>query len=127
MTIRITRPAGWLRIICAALLLSLGISHQPVSAQPASIATDAALVLPDGSYAPLCLGGTGTGEPEKSGWHGCDTCLIASGAWLPLPPAGDAPAPRAFVTIDFAVRAASHVLQAGRPGSPVRGPPFIIA
>ena len=127
MTTRVTKTAIWLRIFCAVLLLSLGFGHKPLYARPAPALSDAAFVLPDGTFGLLCLGDAGEGKPQKSGWHGCDACLVAFGALLPPPPADYAPADGNFRSIDLPFTTACLVRQTAWPGSPVRGPPPIFA
>lgn len=123
MTIRKSGTAVWLRIVCAVLLLSLGFGHKPLFAQPTLSATDAAFVLPDGSFSVLCLSDSADGKPAKSGWHGCEACLVVSGALLPLPSADHVPANGHLRAIDFPRHAVLLDRYGGRPGSPVRGPP----
>ena len=127
MTTNMTRMAIWLRIFCAVLLLSLGFGHKPAYAQTAPISFDTAYVLPDGSFSLLCLGGADEGKPGKAGWHGCEACVIAVGALLPLPPVAHVPALKNFSYVDFPASAVLQVWHATRPGSPVRGPPSSVA
>lgn len=128
MTVGMTSTASWLRIFCAVLLLSLGFAHKPLYAQSSADPASSFYVLPDGSFSAICFDGAGhVQHPEKSGWYGCEACRIASGALLPPPPAGHVPALRDYRGIVFAVRTAFLDSEAWRPGSPVRGPPFVFA
>lgn len=127
MSTRLTTMAIWLRIFCAVLLLSLGFGHKPAYAQTAPLSFDTAYVLPDGSFSLLCLAGADEGKPGKTGWHGCEACLIAGGALLPQPPVDHVPALKNFARIDFPASTALAVRHAARPGSPVRGPPSTVA
>ncbi len=77
-----------MRVICAAVLLSLGFAHQA----PASVLYDAshdatAYALPDGSIPALC------GETEGHGGKivikpGCEVCRLAASILLPKPDDG---------------------------------------
>jgi hypothetical protein len=127
MTVGTTRMASWLRIVCAVLLLSLGLAHKPLYAQPSFAPASSTYVLPDGSFAGLCLGDAGQDQPVKSVWYGCDACRIASGVLFPMPPADHASALRDLRGVVFPVPSVSLDSVAWRPGSPVRGPPFLFA
>src|SRR3989338_2810794 len=103
MTVRLRGMDDWLRIACAVLLLSLGFGHKPVQSAP-RIADGLASALAVGDYAgELCITNADGGTPLLPGWHGCDTCLVASGAMLPAPPADFLAAPMAFSPIDVPV------------------------
>ena len=67
MTATATRTAIWLRIFCAILLLSLGFGHKPLHAKPSSDPASSFYLLPDGTYADLCIESVDHGKPEKSG------------------------------------------------------------
>ena len=128
MTVRTTRTVLWLRIFCAALLLSLGFAHKPLYAQATADPASSYYVLPDGSFAGLCIDNADRGKPEKS-WFGsrCDVCRLTSSILLPTPPADHAAMPCGHRSIDFPVRTALPDRAIQRPGSPVRGPPFSFA
>jgi len=128
MTAGVTRTAIWLRIFCAVLLLSLGFSHKPLYAQPSTDPAGSYYVLPDGTFAGLCIGNADRGKPEKS-WFGggCDVCRLASSVLLPTLAADHAALLRGDRGIDFPVRAAFPGRAIERPGSPVRGPPSSFA
>lgn len=128
MTATATRTAIWLRIFCAILLLSLGFGHKPLHAKPSSDPASSFYLLPDGTYADLCIDSVDHGKPEKS-WFGsgCDLCRLASGILPPCPPAEHASVSRDCSDIVFSVRVAPVDAAAGRPGSPVRGPPSLFA
>lgn len=118
----------WMRIVCAAVLLSLGFAHKPLDARPMPALPEAAYVLPDGSVALLCVAGADHRDhPGDHVRHGCDACLIASGALLPAPPADHSPAAGLLQAIRFPPGSALFVRGAWRPGSPVRGPPVVFA
>ena len=122
MTANSTRTAIWLRILCAALLLSLGFAHKPLYVPPSSNPASSYYALPDGSFAGLCIGDADRGKPGKS-WLGCEACRLAASVLLPAPPVDQASTARNCRDIEFSPVAAvlGSVLQ--RPGAPVRGPP----
>jgi hypothetical protein len=124
MTARVTRKAIWLRIFCAALLLSLGFAHKPLFANPSADPASSYYLLPDGTFASLCIDNADHGKPTKH-WlgGGCDACRLTSSLLLPTPSAGRASEKRGGADIKFAVRTEPLGGQIARPGSPVRGPP----
>jgi hypothetical protein len=71
-----------LRIFCAMVFLSIGFGHRmPVAI--ASQAQSAVYMLPDGSYADLCI----ADHAHKSGTPpaGCEACRLAGAVILPEP------------------------------------------
>ena len=128
MTARTTRLAIALRIFCAALLLSLGFAHQPLHAQPFADPASSYYLLPDGTFAGLCIDNADHGKPRKS-WQGsgCDACRLAASVLLPTPSAGSALVPRGYLAIGPPARTALLNRTIPRQGSPVRGPPFVFA
>lgn len=83
-----------LRIVCAALMLSLGFAHKPVSAIAApTTALDDIYRLPDGSFAEICEAHSDAnavhlpGKPDHSGNVSlfCEACLLASSILIPTP------------------------------------------
>lgn len=117
-----------MRLFCAAVLLSLGFAHKPLQARPMPAPTEAAYVLPDGSVALLCAAGADHRDhPADRIRHGCDACLIASGALLPAPPADHSPAAGLLQPIRFPAGTELFASDPWRPGSPVRGPPVVFA
>lgn len=126
MTLKSLGMARWLRIFCAALLLSLGLAHKPVLARAAPVASTGSYMLPDGSYASICYNGQ-TAHPEKAGWQGCEACRLGGDLVVPAPSSehvllrqrGERVMARQ--TTAFAARPVSS------PGSPVRGPPLAFA
>lgn len=115
---------GWLRILCATLLLSLGLAHKPVYAQPQSDPASSFYMLPDGSYATICYGGDEGHHPQKAAVYGCDFCRIADSVLLPTP--ADQPSPSLDIYRDLATAlwVASLDPAPAWPGAPVRGPPL---
>ena len=128
MTAGLTRTAIALRILCAVALLCLGLSHKPLYAQPADDPASSYYLLPDGTFADLCIGNVLHGKPQKS-WPGagCESCRLSAGALLPTPPVEHRRLQRGFTTIDFgsALESGGGAIQ--HPGAPVRGPPSIFA
>lgn len=124
MTARVTRTAIWLRIFCAALLLSLSFGHKPLYAHPAADPTSSYYLLPDGTFASLCIDNIDHGKPAKS-WFGggCDACRLASSVLLPVRPSDRTWVSRGSAGIEFAFNVPFLDLSIVRPGSPVRGPP----
>lgn len=128
MTTRMASTAIWLRIFCATLLLSLGFAHKPLYAAPAADPAGSYYLLPDGSFAGLCIDDADHGKPAKS-WlgSGCDLCRLAS-SMLPPAPSGDPiSAVRGHRAAAFSIQIAFLDEACPRPGSPVRGPPPILS
>ena len=124
------RPAmaSTLRIICAMLLLSLGIVHRPPPSPQLTAALDSAYRLPDGSFSDLCLGNDhhpagAAGHHPLSAALVCDACVLA--ASLLLPPPGDCAWLRADLAwIDNRPVTATGIDSHPAGGRPrVRGPP----
>ena len=115
------RLAVWLRICCAVALLSLGLAHKPPQLLAAIIET-AALQLPDGSYADLCLGEKGTHIPGVPSGP-CEACLIGGHVCLP-PPHDDAWLIKRLAIFGHPPVRAAVLLPAEPGGLPrSRGPP----
>jgi len=116
-----------LRILCATLLLSLGLAHKPVYAQPQSDPASRFYQLPDGTFATICYGGDQGHHQQKAGGYGCDACRIADGVLLPAP----AVEPSALLSGHCDLDAQSWVgalrPAPAWPGAPVRGPPRLSA
>lgn len=123
-----TRMAIVLRIACAALLLSLGLGHKPIAAAPFSDPASRYYQLPDGTFADLCITGAGQDNPEQS-WigRGCEVCRLAADVLLPSPSDDHVPAAAAARATAVALSAPRFGEVAARPGSPVRGPPIVLA
>jgi hypothetical protein len=110
-----------LRILCAILLVSAGLAHQPVAAKPPQVRDLAIYVLPDGSVADLCV--PGDGEPIKVAWHGCEACRIAASILIPEPPGNAAHVDQTPIAVDFASVKSMDAKVLLRPGASPRGPP----
>ena len=128
MTKRMTRTAVLLRIFCAVLLLSLGFAHERLYAEPALDPASSRYLLPDGTFAGLCIGDIRHGKPHKA-WlgSGCDACRLASAILLPPPSPDHAALLRNCHGAGFSIRTAFLSRMSPRPGSPVRGPPSFSA
>lgn len=120
MSAKTQHCTGWLRILCAVALLSLGFAHkapQSFAAQTQS----AAYQLPDGSFADLCVADTGVAHVADRG--DCDACRLAGAILLPEPS-------MAWLRTDYsssiALAPASSMPLAGyAPAQPrSRGPPI---
>ena len=128
MTKRMTGMAVLLRIFCAVLLLSLGFAHERLYAEPAFDPASSHYLLPDGTFAGLCIGDVHHGKPHKSRpGSGCDACRLGSAILLPPPTPDHAAAFRNCHGAVFAIRIAFPGTMSPRPGSPVRGPPSLSA
>lgn len=128
MNRRATYRALAVRILCAVALLFVGFAHRPASHGMPSPFELAALVLPDGTFADLCIDddavdGKARHEPGKV----CEACRIANAMVLPLP-----------VDLHGASRALNHAVadapvlrvaavKRERPGAPPRAPPAAVA
>ncbi|MCO5733871.1 hypothetical protein [Rhizobium sp. SSA_523] len=82
MRITIRRWEILLRLLCAAVFLSLGLAHHapPLAA---AITQDADYALPDGSFATLCTQAGEDDRPLKGVL--CEVCLLCASAMLPAP------------------------------------------
>ena len=79
-----------LRILCALVLLSLGLAHQAPSVGLAAIDIDhlETYRLPDGSFASLCVNSVEdhAGDDHKGVPRGlCEACLLSASIILPPP------------------------------------------
>lgn len=73
-----------LRILCALVFLSVGFAHRT----PAAIANDvqsSAYVLPDGTFADLCI--ADQGQKRIKPMADCEACRLADAILLPEPSA----------------------------------------
>ncbi|MDO1583767.1 hypothetical protein [Rhizobium oryzicola] len=80
-----TKSGKVLRILCALVLLSLGLAHQAPSVGLAAIDIDhlETYRLPDGSFASLCLNSSEDHKAAPSGL--CEACLLSASIILPPP------------------------------------------
>jgi hypothetical protein len=84
---RVVTTAGLMRIFCAAVLFSLGLSHQPVMAVAPLAAYDEAYRLPDGTFSEICSEDSHQKMPAPRPL--CEVCLLAA-SFMPVPPSDDA-------------------------------------
>lgn len=123
-----TSRAMALRILCAVALLFIGFAHRPLAAGMPSAFEQAAYVLPDGSFADLCInGGAVDGKIKHGPQQACEACRIANALLLPPPTDlhGTTLSFRHVAAVVFAERIAS--LKRERPGAPPRAPPALAA
>jgi hypothetical protein len=80
------KAATAMRIVCAIVLLFLGLGHQAPTSVSAN-ANVALYLLPDGSLPMLCT--TGAADDGKFALKaGCEVCRLASSTMLPEPDDG---------------------------------------
>ncbi|MCF6368654.1 hypothetical protein [Rhizobium halophilum] len=110
-----------LHTLCALLILSLGLGHQPVQAAVPLEAFSEQYRLPDGTFADICAVGH---DDHDHGVHPtCEVCRLAASVALPTP-AGDVGLPLDRAFLNNPLRIASLTLgftALARPMS--RGPP----
>lgn len=71
------------RLLCAIAVLSLGMAHTPQRLVAATLES-ASLLLPDGTFADLCIGDKS--QPHPAGdMAKCEACRIGAATLLPLP------------------------------------------
>ncbi|MFL0691488.1 MAG: hypothetical protein ACJLUP_04950 [Agrobacterium tumefaciens] len=118
------RPATiLLRIFCAIVFLSVGFGHRA----PAALANETqsvAYVLPDGSFADLCI--ADAGQKHASPIADCEACRLAGAILLPEPSDHSwlldrFPSLGEIAPVDSIVRS-SHLLDRLR----LRGPPLSV-
>ncbi|MFN4205474.1 MAG: hypothetical protein ACK4HG_03705 [Agrobacterium albertimagni] len=118
------RPATiLLRIFCAMVFLSVGFGHRA----PAALANDiqsVAYMLPDGSFADLCI--ADAGQKHASPVADCEACRLAGAILLPEPSDQSwlldrFPSLGEIDPVDSTVRP-SHLLDRPR----LRGPPLSV-
>ncbi|HEX2147298.1 MAG TPA: hypothetical protein VHG11_06540 [Pseudorhizobium sp.] len=113
-----------LHTLCALLILSLGLGHQPVQAAVPQEAFSEQYRLPDGTFADICA--VGHDDHNHAAYPACEVCRLAASIVLPTP-AGDLGLPRDQTFLNNPLRIASLTLgftALARPHS--RGPPATI-
>jgi hypothetical protein len=75
-----------IRAVCVMALLCLGFAHKAPQFNAASIET-AALQLPDGTYADLCVADKGIKHPIANPF--CEACIVCGTMVLPSPDGGE--------------------------------------
>ncbi|EGE58098.1 UNVERIFIED_ORG: hypothetical protein GGI63_003523 [Rhizobium esperanzae] len=116
----------FLRMLCALGLLLLGFAHQA----PQAVASDgydaAAYVLPDGSFASLCVTVRDTGGKTVAFKPNCEACRLSASVILPTPDA-DSWLERKLASLinpPIETAAVAGVSAVTRPNS--RAPPVLI-
>lgn len=115
----------FLRMLCALSLLLLGFAHQ-VPQAVASDGYDAAYMLPDGSFASLCVTMKDTGGKTVAFQPNCEACRLSASVILPTPAAGSWLERKlaSFINPPIETAAVARVSAVGRPNS--RAPPVLI-
>ena len=112
-----------LRIFCAMVFLSVGFGHRTPAAMAADVQSSA-YVLPDGSFADLCV--ADKGQKHAMPASDCEACRLATAALLPEPPDQswliDRSASLAAVKPTESVGSSRHLLERPR----LRGPPLFV-
>lgn len=114
-----------LRMLCAVALLFVGLAHRPaMAAMPAGVSL-ADYVLPDGTFADLCLNNVVDGKTKQAMPGKCEACRIGGAMLMPEP------ATFAATVLTFRQVAALPLVEEAlhsrreRPGAPPRAPPFL--
>ncbi|ANL40730.1 MULTISPECIES: hypothetical protein [Rhizobium] len=116
----------FLRMFCALSLLLLGFAHQA----PQAVASDgydaAAYVLPDGSFASLCVTVRDTGDKTVAFKPNCEACRLSASVILPTPDAGSWLERKlaSLINPPIETSAVAGVSAVSRPNS--RAPPVLI-
>lgn len=129
-TLKGNKMAMLVRMLCMVALVFLSFAHRPVSASPIppiqlSAEDLAALTLPDGTVADLCLNDhvDDHGKTDKGLGQGCEACRIGAGVILPQP------ADLAGQAASFRILGARPLVEAAvhgrrfQPGAPPTAPP----
>ncbi|EJT05380.1 hypothetical protein [Rhizobium sp. CCGE 510] len=115
----------FLRMLCALSLVLLGLAHQPPQAVASEGYHAAAYMLPDGTFASLCVtvkdadGKTGAFKPN------CEACRLSASVILPAPDSGSWLERKlaALVNSPIGSAAVSGARAVSRPNS--RAPPIL--
>ena len=121
------RPWTWRKVLhtlCALLILSLGLGHQPVQAAIPLDAFSEQYRLPDGTFADICA--VGHDDHDQAAHPACEVCRLAASVALPTPASDVAlPLDPAFLKNPLRIASLAFGLTAlARPTS--RGPPQTI-
>lgn len=112
-----------LRIVCAMVFLSVGLAHRTPAAVAANVQS-LAYVLPDGTFADLCI--ADQGQKHATPIADCDACRLAGAVLLPEPPGASWLIDRFASLVSMAppesVNGSSHLLERPR----LRGPPLSV-
>lgn len=116
----------FLRMLCAVGLLLLGFAHQA----PQAVASDgydaAAYMLPDGTFASLCVTAKQADGKTVDVKPNCEACRLSASVILPKPDAGSWLERKlaSLVNPPIETAAVAAVSTVSRPNS--RGPPTLI-
>ncbi|ACE91303.1 hypothetical protein AMC83_CH02344 [Rhizobium phaseoli] len=116
----------FLRMFCALSLLLLGFAHPA----PQAVASDgyeaAAYVLPDGSFASLCVTVRDTGGKTVAFKPNCEACRLSASVILPTPDMGSWLERKlaSLINPPIETAAVAGVSAVSRPNS--RAPPVLI-
>lgn len=112
-----------LRIFCAMVFLSVGLAHRTPAAVAANVQS-LTYVLPDGTFADLCI--DDQGQKHATPIADCDACRLAAAVLLPEPPDASWLIERFANPVAMALaesdNGASHLLERPR----LRGPPLSV-
>ncbi|MDO9417214.1 hypothetical protein [Pararhizobium sp.] len=116
-------------MLCALSLLLLSFAHHPPMAlAKAPDALSAAYVLPDGTFADLCVSDQALDPDGKTvAKTGCEACRLSGSILLPQPSSFAFDVPQTItlrIALPLTVTVIRPVLS---PNSPPRGPPLLIA
>ncbi|MFD1327524.1 hypothetical protein [Mycoplana ramosa] len=126
MNLKGSKTAVLVRMLCMLALVFLSFAHKPVVAASLSPSELAAITLPDGTIADLCInGGVEHGKPKQGLGPGCEACRISAAILLPSPSdiAGRMIAFR--VVGDRPLVEAVFTGQRYEPGAPPTAPPHL--
>ena len=120
------KAAVLVRMLCMLALVFLSFAHKPVVAAPLSPAELAAITLPDGTIADLCLSdGVEHGKTKQGFGQGCDACRIGAAVLLPAPSVLGGRAIAFRIVGDRPLIEAAVTGQRYEPGAPPTAPPHL--
>ncbi|MDF0699820.1 hypothetical protein PYR71_25675 [Rhizobium sp. MC63] len=116
----------FLRMFCALSLALLGFAHQAPQAVASEGYDAAAYVLPDGSFASLCVTVRDTGGKTVAFQRNCEACRLSASVILPTPDAGSWLERKfaSFINSPIETAAFAGASAVSRPNS--RAPPVLI-
>ncbi|MBX4909747.1 MULTISPECIES: hypothetical protein [Rhizobium] len=116
----------FLRMFCALGLLLLGFSHQAPQAAASDGYDATAYMLPDGSFASLCVTVKEAGGKTVGFKPNCEACRLSASVILPMPDAGSWLARKlaSLVNVPMEAAAVAGVSAVSRANS--RAPPSLI-
>ena len=114
-----------LRMLCALSLLLLGLAHQAPQAVASEGYDAAAYVLPDGTFASLCVTVNDTDGKTVAFKPNCEACRLSASVILPAPDAGSWLERKlaALINAPIETSAVDSVSAVSRPNS--RAPPVL--